>query len=119
MLRKVLRAKIHRARVTRTDLDYEGSLTLDEELLQAADMAPFELVQVYNITSGHRFETYLIRGERGSGEVCINGAAAHLANVNDLIIVASYALVDDPQKITTKIVLVDENNRIKEIKKGK
>lgn len=119
MLRTFLRAKIHRARVTRTDLDYEGSLTLDEELLQAAEMKPFELVQVYNITNGHRFETYLIKGKRGSGEVCLNGAAAHLANVNDLIIIASYALVDDQQKIVPKIILVDEHNNIKEAKQGK
>lgn len=119
MLRKVLRTKIHRARVTRTDLDYEGSLTLDEELLQAADMAPFELVQVYNITNGHRFETYIIKGEKGSGEVCINGAAAHLAKTNDLIIIASYGLMEEPKSIIPKIVILGENNSIKEIKGNK
>ena len=119
MLRKVLRAKIHRARVTRTDLDYEESLTLNEELLQAADLAPFELAQVYNITNGNRFETYLIKGERGSGEVCINGAAAHLAKTNDLVIIASYTLVEEPKSISPKIVLVDDNNKITEIKGNK
>jgi len=116
MLRKVLKAKIHRARVTRTDLDYEGSLTIDEELMQAADIARYEQVQVYNITNGHRFETYIIKGEKGSGEICINGAAAHLAKSNDLIIITTYALVDFPESVAPKIVLVDENNHIKEIK---
>jgi len=118
MLRKVLRAKIHQAKVTRTDLNYEGSLTLDHELLEAADMAPFEQVQVYNISNGHRFETYLIKGERGSGEVCLNGAAAHLAKPDDLIIIASYALLEEAESINPKIVILDEENHIKAAKKG-
>ncbi len=90
MLRLMLKSKIHRATVTEADLNYEGSLTLDEDLMDAAGLKPFEGIQVYNITNGSRLETYVITGERGSGTICINGAAAHLTGPGDLVIIASY-----------------------------
>ena len=95
MVRFMLKSKIHRATVTNSDLHYEGSLTLDETLMKAADIFPFEHAHVYNITNGHRFETYVMRGEKDSGIVCVNGAAAHLARKGDLIIIASYCLIED------------------------
>jgi len=88
--RFMLKSKIHRATVPGSDLQYEGSLTLDEALRKAADIFPFEHIHVYNITNGHRFETYVIRGEKNSGIICVNGAAAHLAMKGDIIIIASY-----------------------------
>lgn len=111
--RQMLRAKVHRIRVTEADLHYEGSLTLDRELMEAADLVPFEKVDVYNITRGSRLSTYVIEGEAGSGVCCVNGAAAHLAGVGDLLIVAAYASVpeDRVRQHRPKIVLVDERNR--------
>jgi len=113
MLVKVLRAKIHRARITETHLDYEGSITLDADLIEAAGLLPGEAVLVANVTSGTRHETYVIAGERGSGTVCLNGAAARLGEPGDLVIILAFAylgpneLADHrPQKI-----LVDEHNR--------
>ena len=121
MFIKVLKAKIHRARVTGADINYEGSLTLDPDLMRRAGMLPYELVQVYDITSGARIETYLIEGKRGSREVVINGAAARLVKEGDLVIVASYALIS-PSEVAhhqPKIVLLDgEDNRIKEVRQG-
>lgn len=110
----MLKSKIHRATVTDSDLHYEGSLTLDETLMKAADIFPFERVHIYNITNGHRFETYVIRGEKDSGIICVNGAAAHLARQGDLIIIASYCLIEDRRaKIyRPKLVFVDGNNRV-------
>ncbi len=118
MLRPFLRAKIHRARVTRCDVDYVGSITLDRDLLDAADLLPLEQVDVYNITTGDRFTTYCIPGERGSGEVGINGAAAHLAKVGDLVIVAAYCQVDreDLPHHRALVVLVGDGNRIAEVR---
>jgi len=120
LLRFMLKSKIHRAIVTDSALHYEGSLTLDETLMKAADILPFEHVHVYNITNGHRFETYVMRGEEGSGIICVNGADAHLARKGDLIIIASYCLVGG-RKLKShkpKLVFVDENNRvIKKVKK--
>lgn len=114
MFRIMLTSKIHRAVVTDANLDYEGSLTLDEELLQAAELLPYQQVQVYNISNGERFETYLIPGPSGSGTVCVNGAAARLVQVGDLLIIASYKLVHEEEApgIKPRIVLVDGKNRI-------
>lgn len=120
MLRPFLRAKIHRARVTRCDIDYVGSITLDRDLLEAADLLPLEQVDVYNVTTGSRFTTYCIEGERGSGEVGINGAAAHRARVGDLVIVAAYCQLDreDLPHHHARIVLVGEDNRIAEVREA-
>lgn len=116
MLREMLRAKIHRARVTDKALDYSGSVTIDPDLLEKAAIAPFEKVLVANLATGSRAETYAIEGRRGSGEVCLNGAAARLAEVGDFVIIMAFALADDREiekgwKPT--VVVVDENNRPK------
>jgi len=95
MLRQIMKSKIHRARVTVADLDYEGSITIDENLLDAANIVPHEHVHVWNITSGARFETYTLAGERGSGTIQVNGAAAHHANPDDLIIITAFAQVSE------------------------
>jgi aspartate 1-decarboxylase len=116
----MLKSKIHRATVTNSALHYEGSLTLDETLMKGADFLPFEHIHVYNITNGHRFETYVIRGEKDSGIICVNGAAAYLARQGDLIIIASYGLMDGrkAKSYRPKLVYVDGNNRvIKKVKK--
>jgi len=112
--RIMLKAKIHRARVTEHNLHYEGSITIDEGLMEAAGLVPFEQVQVYNVSNGHRFETYVIRGERGSGVIGINGAAAHLAKKDDILIIACYGLLDDEEvkDHRPKLVYVDEDNRV-------
>jgi aspartate 1-decarboxylase len=116
--RIMLKAKIHRARVTDANLDYEGSITIDEELMDAADILPYEQVQIYNVTNGNRFETYALKGRRGSGVICINGAAAHKATTDDLIIIASYGLLDEEEYThhRPKLVYVDEANRIIQVK---
>ena len=118
MLREICKSKIHRATVTEVNLNYEGSLTIDEELMEAADILPFEKVYVFNVTNGARFETYAIPGERGSGVICVNGAAARLAQVGDLVIIASFALLTDEELKTfkAKVVLVDSKNRVKEVR---
>ncbi|HEX9017403.1 MAG TPA: aspartate 1-decarboxylase [Chloroflexota bacterium] len=114
MLRTMLKGKIHRATVTGADLNYVGSITIDSRLLDAADILPFELVQVVDITNGARLETYAIPAEAGSGVIQLNGAAAHLMNIGDLVIVMTYVQVEDPVPPDWKprIVLVDANNRI-------
>ncbi len=114
MQRIMVRAKIHRARVTDTRLDYEGSLTLDADLMRAADLRPFEQVHVLNINNGSRAETYIIEGTAGSGEVVINGALARLAQKGDLIIIIAYALVEEEEiaNLQPKVIHVDENNHI-------
>src|SRR5713226_780485 len=113
MRRFMLKSKIHRATVTHADVNYEGSLTLDADLLEAADILPYEEVHVWNVTRGTRLRTYAIVGERGSGIVCVNGAAAHLAQPGDLVIVATFAQMKDvaARKHQPKVVLVDERNR--------
>jgi aspartate 1-decarboxylase len=113
MMRIMLKSKLHRLTVGETNVNYEGSITLDRELIKAADILPGERVQVVDINNGARFETYVIEG--GSGEVCINGAAARLAHVGDKIIVIAYAMVDEKELggLKPKIVLVDERNRKK------
>jgi len=118
MQRTFLKGKIHRAVVTAANLDYEGSLGLDEDLMRAADLRPFERVEVYNVTSGERFSTYLVKADRGSGTVAIYGAAAHKARVGDKVIIAAYAGLEENEIdfFMPKVVLVDEDNRIKEIK---
>ena len=118
MLREMLRAKVHRATVTETNVNYEGSLTLDASLMKAAGMLPYERVDGYNADSGARFSTYLITGKPGSGEVCVNGAAALLAKPGDRVIIASYAALE-PAEIAShrpSVVLVDGANRILEIR---
>jgi len=118
MRRIMMKAKIQRLTVTESNLDYEGSLTLDEALMEAAGMLAFEQVHVYNISNGERFVTYLIKGERNSGKVIVNGAAAHKAGVGNKLIVASYAMLDEEEIdfFTPKILIADEKNRIKELK---
>jgi aspartate 1-decarboxylase len=113
-MRTMLKSKIHRAHVTGADLDYEGSITLDPILIEAADLLPFELVHVLDITNGARLETYVIEGERGKGEVVINGAAAHLVHKGDLVIVLAYASVSEEEapRFLPKLIYVDEENKI-------
>jgi aspartate 1-decarboxylase len=118
MKRIMLKAKIQRLTVTETNIDYEGSLTMDESLMKSSDMMPFEQIQVYNISNGERFATYLIKGEKDSGVVGVNGAAVHKAKVGDKLIVASYVILDDEETdfFMPKILIVDERNRMKEVK---
>jgi aspartate 1-decarboxylase len=112
-MRSFFRAKIHRATVTQADLDYEGSLSIDRDLMDAADIAPFEEVHVWNVTRGTRLITYAIEAPAGSGVICVNGAAAHLVHVGDLIIVTTYHLVAGPEDAPPpKVVRVDGQNRI-------
>src|SRR3989338_7543796 len=106
MQRIMLKSKIHRATVTDSNVDYEGSIALDEALLEAAGIYEFEQVQVYNINNGMRFTTYAIRAERGSGRVSINGAAALLARKGDLVIIASYSVLEEPEALSHRPVLV-------------
>ena len=110
----MLKGKIHRATVTEADLDYRGSLTLDEDLMDAVGLKEFEKVQVLDITNGNRIETYIIQGERGSGKVCINGAAAHLIHAKDVVIILSYCQLSEEESRhhQPKIIYVDANNRI-------
>ena len=119
MNRIMLRAKIHRATVTQCDLNYEGSCGIDEELLEAADIREFEKIELYNVNNGERFSTYAIKGKRGSGEISLNGAAARLAHLGDLLIICTYAPMTeaDIESYKQKIVFVDEKNRITGLKK--
>lgn len=111
----MLKSKLHRATVTDADLHYEGSITIDEGLMEAADFLPFEKVSIYDVSNGERFSTYVIRGKRDSGVICLNGAAARKVARGDLVIIASYVLVDDADAAqwSPRCVLVDEKNRIK------
>jgi aspartate 1-decarboxylase len=114
MQRKMLKSKIHRATLTGADLQYEGSITIDKDLMEAADIVPYEAVCVWDVTNGNRFETYAIEGERGSGVVCVNGAAARLVAPKDLVIVASFVNMenDEALKHEPKLVFVDDRNRM-------
>ena len=114
MMRIMMKSKIHRATVTQADLDYVGSVTLDAALMEAADLLEGEQVAIVDITNGARIETYVIPGERGSGVIGINGAAAHLVHPGDLVIIMSYALVTDAEAraLEPKVVHVDEKNQI-------
>lgn len=117
MFLRMLKSKIHRATVTEADLNYRGSLTLDPDLMEAADMLPFEQVQVLNLNTGARFETYIIEGKRGSGTVCLNGPAARMGAPGDMIIALTYASLS-PEEARThhpKTVHVDAHNRIIDI----
>ena len=113
MIRTLLKSKIHRATVTEANLEYEGSITIDADLMRAADLLPWEQVDIYDCTNGNRLHTYVIEGEPGSGEVCVNGAAAHLVKPHDVVIIASYAQFDDSdaREWTAKRVFVDAANR--------
>ncbi|MER7911980.1 aspartate 1-decarboxylase [Streptomyces sp. NPDC096068] len=117
MIRTMFKSKIHRATVTQADLHYVGSVTVDAELMEAADLLPGELVHIVDIDNGARLETYVIEGERGSGVIGINGAAAHLVHPGDLVILISYAQVEDAEARTfvPRVVHVDGDNRIVEL----
>jgi len=114
MMRCMLKGKIHRATVTGADLHYEGSITIDRELMEAANILPYEEVRIYNVTNGERFETYAIEGEPGGGEICLNGAAAHKASRGDIVIIACFGMVAEEQARGWKPdnVYVDAANRI-------
>lgn len=116
MIRNMFKGKLHRATVTHADVDYEGSVAIDFDLLDAADILPNEVVHIWNVTNGERFNTYAIPAPRGSHMVCINGAAAHKASVGDRIIIATYAQMDDKdaKRYEPRVVLLDENNCVKE-----
>lgn len=117
MHRIMLKSKLHRATVTDSNLDYEGSVAIDEGLMEAASIHEFEQVQIYNIANGQRLTTYAIKAERGSGTISINGAAAHLAGKGDLVIIATYSSVAEGEvsKHSPRLVYVDERNAIKEV----
>jgi aspartate 1-decarboxylase len=111
----MLKSKLHRATVTATEIDYEGSIAIDEDLLDRVDIQPYEQVHIYNINSGSRFITYVITAERGSGTFSINGAAARLAQINDRIIVAAYGNIDtDKESHQPKTLLLDAANKVVE-----
>ncbi|MGG3575010.1 aspartate 1-decarboxylase [Bacillus gobiensis] len=117
MIRTVMNAKLHRARVTEANLDYVGSITIDEDLLDAVGMIANEKVQIVNNNNGARLETYIIPGDRGSGIICLNGAAARLVQKNDIVIIISYAQIFE-EKLKDhqpKIAILDENNQIEQL----
>ena len=115
MLRVMLKSKIHRATVIDANLEYEGSITIDQDLMDAADLLPGEKVLVVDLTNGARIETYVIPGDPGSGMICINGAAAHHINVRDIVIIMAFAIMsdDEARNLVPKKVGVDAKNRIK------
>ena len=117
MLRPMLLGKIHRATVTDADLHYVGSLTLDADLMDAAGLLPGQQVDVVDVTNGARLSTYVIEGERGSGVVCVNGAASHLVHRGDVVIVIAYGLLDDAQALGRRpdVVFVDADNRVVDV----
>ena len=108
-LLNLLKSKIHRATVTDADVNYVGSITIDADLSERVDLIAGELVHVWNVDNGNRFETYVIQGEAGSGQIVVNGAAAHLVKPGDIVIIAGFCLSDEP--VTPKAILVDERNR--------
>lgn len=114
MVIEVLKSKIHRARVTQAELNYVGSITIDEDLMDAANIIANEKVQIVNNNNGARFETYVIKGERGSGMICLNGAAARLVQVGDVVIIISYALMEqkEAKEYEPLLVFPNENNRL-------
>jgi len=117
MLRMMMNSKIHRATVTQADLNYVGSITIDEDILDAVGMLPNEKVHVVNNNNGARFETYIIAGERGSGVICVNGAAARLVQRGDIVIIISYVYVDNKEAKEHKptVAIMGEGNSIKEM----
>jgi aspartate 1-decarboxylase len=118
MNRMMLRAKLHRATVTEADLHYEGSCGIDSSLLELADMREYEQIELYNINNGERFSTYIIKAPPGSGAISLNGAAARKAQVGDLLIICTYAPMDEAEARSWKprVVLLDERNRAKELR---
>ena len=116
MMRKMLRAKIHRATVTQANVDYEGSITIDRRLMEATDLLPNEAVCVWNVTNGNRFETYAVEGRPDSGVVCVNGAAARLVCPGDLVIIAAFTWLEEEaaRAHEPKVVFVDAQNRVRE-----
>ncbi|MGZ3777851.1 MAG: aspartate 1-decarboxylase [Mucilaginibacter sp.] len=114
MIIEVLKSKIHRAKVTQAELNYVGSITIDEDLIDAANIIPNEKVQIVNNNNGARFETYVIKGERGSGTVCLNGATARLAAVGDIVIIMSYAHMemDEARNYKPLLVFPDTDNKL-------
>lgn len=117
MFRMMMNSKLHRATVTEADLNYVGSITIDADLLDAAGMLPNEKVHVVNNNNGSRFETYIIAGERGSGVICVNGAAARLVQRGDIVIILSYVYMTDEEACTHEptVLIMDEKNGVKEI----
>ena len=115
MLRTLHKSKIHRAVVTQAELNYEGSITIDAELMEVADILVGERLEVFNLHNGERFSTYAIEGERNSGIICVNGAAARLAEVGDKVIIVSYVLLNDEEAkaLKPRVILVDERNRLR------
>jgi len=115
--RTLLKSKLHRATVTEANVEYEGSITIDKDLLEAADILPYEQVDIYDCTNGNRIQTYAIEGERGSREICVNGAAAHLIKPHDLVIICSYVQVDEEEAHGWQAIRIflDEKNNPKEI----
>ena len=118
MQRTMCKGKIHRATVTQANLNYIGSITIDQELLEASDIYPYEKVQVVNVSNGSRLETYTIAGARGSGVICLNGAAARLNSEGDIVIIISYGQYDEQEirSLVPQVVFVDADNRITEVK---
>ena len=116
MIRKMLKSKIHRATVSEANIEYEGSVTIDRDLMQAADLLPYERVEIWDCTNGSRLSTYVIEGEAGSGEICINGAAAHLVKPHHVVIIASFVDVDESEARgwQARRVFVDSHNRIRQ-----
>ncbi|MGA4719657.1 aspartate 1-decarboxylase [Fictibacillus nanhaiensis] len=117
MFRTLMKGKIHRATVTESNLNYVGSITIDEDILDAVDMIPNEKVQIVNNNNGARFETYIIPGKRGSGVMCLNGAAARLVQEGDIVIVISYGMYDETEARhhVPKVAIMDKNNRVQEM----
>ncbi len=119
MQRYMMKSKIHRATVTDADLNYEGSISIDERLMEEANMVPYEQVEIYNVNNGERFSTYIIKGKRNSGTICLNGAAARKVAKGDLVIIVTYTSVNEEEarNWSPKCVLVDSKNRIKKVSK--
>jgi aspartate 1-decarboxylase len=118
MQRFMLKSKLHRVTVTHSELHYEGSCAIDENLLEAADIQEYQQIDIYNVTNGERFTTYAIKAQRGSGVISVNGAAAHKANPGDLVIIATYAIYNELelQKFQPDLVYVDADNRIVDLR---
>jgi len=117
MLRQILLSKLHRATVTECDINYNGSIKIDEALLEQAGMREFEKVEIFNITNGNRFSTYIILGKRGSGDISINGAAARLVQVGDKVIIINYGMMDEAELLAHKprIVVLNDQNKVDKI----
>lgn len=117
--RKLLRCKIHRATITHADLNYEGSITISPELMEVTGVVEFEAVWIWDVTNGNRLETYVISGESGSSDICINGAAAHLIHPGDIVIIAAFGMYPESEARVHEpvVVLVDEKNAVKEVRR--